>query len=1247
MKKSFTEVFSDNILAASVLENSPIPDDPVLSLKKLDGDVTDLLPGYTAKHVRKQDSGYLTIARRIRFALGPLFQLWKNLAKARKDPKAVLDNNKLVRLSEQAVLCLGQAAQTVDHQRRMAVLTRIISKPRKCLEILARNDAVLKKNKELFGQSFYAALHRHATGNKKLREAKRELQPFRRRRGDGGQRGRPFRQGPSQSQPQRTYSREGQRPGRGSHFSRGRGRGGAIRKSDRYVSHNTTMHKHKANIANTGDTGETKTVSTGIPCGTRSIMFSEFTKHIWGSRKQGFRTSLQLGSGRHRNTGYSRQADQISPKLAESHRGPLGTRCDRRVRHRMGTETKADNPTKQSKNVGGTGTVVRHRGAQSNREGSNRTSRNDIRPIREPPISQAKERRVNETSIQPKETQQQCKIRTLQDGRNAGRGRSVTARRLAHKDRSQGRILRSSNSPKGQEVPEISMEGEDMAIYSSPIRSSIGTQGIHKNPETGDGSLATSRFQTSDMARRHSNDEPATTVSCETNNDNDLVTRETGIYDQHTKIDPEPETAVGIHGIRNRHNGNEAIASTSESRENPTRMQTAVTATDSQCKNTVESDRQNDSSSEGNLASTTAVQTSAETENSRVTHEPPQLRSDSDNKRRMSSRTDMVGREHRRMEREELSESESRLSDTNPNRRKQNRLGGPLQRSQHTGPMDTKRAETAHQCTRTEIGLFCSEGIHEGQKELPHTCTGRQHHSSSLHKSDGRHEIDRPSAGDERFMELLHVQKDHDYSRTCPRSTKSDSGLPEPKLLRQQQLEVKHTSVQGNREHNGTSTNGSICRQGECSKTQVHELEARPRRSRNGCILSDVDGSTGLCIPTFLPDRQMPSQDQTRSNNNDHDHTHMADTTLVSTDSRNEHSGPSASTSNEELTDVADRHQPPNDRGKQTDISSVESIGQPRPPANISESTRRLLDQTRRPSSKRTYAGPWEKWCSWCVHEQIDPLQAPVESIANFLASVFETPVEYSTLNVYRSAISAYHPTIEGYKVGQHPLIMDLMRGAFNAKPPQPKYAETWDVGLVLRYLRSQEPVENLELKDLTARLATLMALVSAGRSQELCSLDISLMQDFGDRVVFHLGKLTKSRRQSRPHQSLAFTEYAHDEDLDVMKCLRRYIKVTKTMRITDEQKHQLFLACVKPHKPVVPCTVARWLKSVMDKSGIDVSKYTAHSTRGASTSKANRMGLSVAQIMQRANWAKARTFYRFYNREVQNTDEFQNNVLA
>ena len=56
---------------------------------------------------------------------------------------------------------------------------------------------------------------------------------------------------------------------------------------------------------------------------------------------------------------------------------------------------------------------------------------------------------------------------------------------------------------------------------------------------------------------------------------------------------------------------------------------------------------------------------------------------------------------------------------------------------------------------------------------------------------------------------------------------------------------------------------------------------------------------------------------------------------------------------------------------------------------------------------------------------------------------------------------------------------------------------------------------------------------------------------------------------------------------------------------------------------------------------------YKAHSTRAASTSKAKAQGLSVEQITQKANWSRAITFFKFYNKKVVVPEGFQSKVLG
>jgi hypothetical protein len=51
--------------------------------------------------------------------------------------------------------------------------------------------------------------------------------------------------------------------------------------------------------------------------------------------------------------------------------------------------------------------------------------------------------------------------------------------------------------------------------------------------------------------------------------------------------------------------------------------------------------------------------------------------------------------------------------------------------------------------------------------------------------------------------------------------------------------------------------------------------------------------------------------------------------------------------------------------------------------------------------------------------------------------------------------------------------------------------------------------------------------------------------------------------------------------------------------------------------KAVTSCTLARWLNQVLFLSGIDISKLSAQSFRGASTSKALGAGVSLKYIIE------------------------------
>lgn len=88
----------------------------------------------------------------------------------------------------------------------------------------------------------------------------------------------------------------------------------------------------------------------------------------------------------------------------------------------------------------------------------------------------------------------------------------------------------------------------------------------------------------------------------------------------------------------------------------------------------------------------------------------------------------------------------------------------------------------------------------------------------------------------------------------------------------------------------------------------------------------------------------------------------------------------------------------------------------------------------------------------------------------------------------YRSSV---HDKIDGYKVGQHPLVTRLLKGAHHQRPPQPRYSFTWRVDLVTSYIDRLGENDKFSLSEFSAKSVMLLALTRPSRSADLANLDI------------------------------------------------------------------------------------------------------------------------------------------------------------
>ena len=240
-------------------------------------------------------------------------------------------------------------------------------------------------------------------------------------------------------------------------------------------------------------------------------------------------------------------------------------------------------------------------------------------------------------------------------------------------------------------------------------------------------------------------------------------------------------------------------------------------------------------------------------------------------------------------------------------------------------------------------------------------------------------------------------------------------------------------------------------------------------------------------------------------------------------------------------------------------------------------------------------------------------------------------------LNSIQLAISMTHEEIDGTRIGQHPLVSRFLKGVFNQRPPTPKYSCTWDVDIVLQYIRRLPRNEEHSFQSLSQKLAMLMALTNADRSSDLAALDLDYVRPQINGIKFIIPGLTKTRRSGPPLKAF-YPSFVKEPKLCPVKAFEHYQDRSQKLRASQQgTRNPLFISVRKPYRLVKAATIGHWLKKVMKDAGVDTDVFSAHSTRGASTSKTCTVGVVTADILRAANWSSASTFCRFYCRPVLN----------
>ena len=386
----------------------------------------------------------------------------------------------------------------------------------------------------------------------------------------------------------------------------------------------------------------------------------------------------------------------------------------------------------------------------------------------------------------------------------------------------------------------------------------------------------------------------------------------------------------------------------------------------------------------------------------------------------------------------------------------------------------------------------------------------------------------------------------------------------------------------------------------------------------------------------------MSSEDTDGFSRRLHDSSHVANPKLVPQTSSHASGCPTSTTVTADCLTNARDETSSSPLNQENGSDCLQIVRQSYEAQGFSQKATSIIVQSWRKGTTKQYSSYIKRWITYCHQKQIDPVFATVPQALDFLVELFESGVGYSGINTARSALSSVLKAADGITFGAQESVKRFLKGVYEARPSNPRYAETWDVGKVLNYLKSISTTE-CSLKDLTLKLVTLMSLVSAQRGQTIHFLSLEDMVVSETSVTFVISRPIKQSKPGSKPTVVKFVAYPDNPNICVGTTLKAYLDRTSTLR---EGAQQLFVSYSKPFRPVARDTISRWVKTVMEKSGIDVNLFKPHSTRAAATSKALLKSVPLEHILSVAGWSSYDTFAKFYKKPVINTDSFFNVLL-
>jgi len=301
-------------------------------------------------------------------------------------------------------------------------------------------------------------------------------------------------------------------------------------------------------------------------------------------------------------------------------------------------------------------------------------------------------------------------------------------------------------------------------------------------------------------------------------------------------------------------------------------------------------------------------------------------------------------------------------------------------------------------------------------------------------------------------------------------------------------------------------------------------------------------------------------------------------------------------------------------------IGPVHGTGADVVPSSSLEQAREYIRASKAESTIRGYRADWGNFCEWCKGHAVCPLPASPEIVASYIAEC-ASRLKVGSIQRRLNAIAEAHKAARL----ESPTVAGMVRNTLKGIKRTIGTAAMQKTAALTDDIRAMLGATDAGLIGLRDRALILLGFAGAFRRSEVVGLDVG---DCG----FNKDGLTITLRRSKTDQQAEGRKigipYGSNPDTCPVRLLQEWTEqagISSGPLFRSINRHGKLLA-----GPLSPADVARIVKKLAERAGLDSTKYAGHSLRAGHATSAAIAGASERSIMNQTGHRSVQMVRRY-----------------